>query len=203
MYALHQTTSPQDELSGRKSMLRSALQTLGILAVVGGMFIGIGSRTVSAAGAPSVGVSTPIDGPPQPCTPIYASDGTQLGCLPMAPQPAPVPSSPITAACGQITTADGHHASSSGATTAAQCFYAAYQSCSPATLTVYYGPYADGTSSVLHLSISTGSAGCPVAAEQGTPNGPTLRASCASLDLTPSALEVSSCSPFGQLTVPH
>lgn len=145
-----------------------------------------------------------------PCAPGSIPNGSGSGCTPApaistpapaistpAPSTSPPPLAPTdtTTACGTITVQDQHPVSSN-AGSAANCFFTAYQSCSPARLVIQFSPAGPGSWHDLTLQASSG--GCSVSDEavataDSAPSGSPEYTTCASLQLSGSQLQTSSC----------
>ena len=127
------------------------------------------------------------------------SGGSAQTCFQVAgPTPLPQPGSQD---CGSVSVLGGH-VTSAGAQQVENCFYQAYQQCSPATMVASLSGVDAGTRHSFSLSN-----GCVISDSAQNfvaprPPGPATVVTCAGLSNTGSGLLFSSCGSYGDVFVP-
>jgi len=116
------------------------------------------------------------------------------------------PSSPAAVEqCGSVTSLNGH-VTSPGAQQAEDCFFQAYQQCTPATLTATLNGVDAGTTHMFSLQPTGGTCLITDVAQThvypGPRLGPPVTVTCASLAQTASGLLFAGCGSLGDLLVP-
>lgn len=106
--------------------------------------------------------------------------------------------------CGSVNTLGGHP-TSSDAMQAEDCFFQAYLSCTPATLTAQINGVDAGTTHMFSLSGTSGACTITDVAQTRViprPAGPQMTYTCAGLSENASGLVFSSCGSLGDVSVP-
>jgi hypothetical protein len=132
------------------------------------------------------------------------SNGTTTG----SGQTAPTPTQPAqTVDCGKIQSRVNSIAPSdkTAAQQAANCFYAAYQKCQPATLV--FSSFGVDTGAIHHFAVKNVNGSCTISDGLQhfiAPHPPagTVTYSCASMKMQTDGLHIESCGTIGSIVIP-